>query len=71
MLSVVGYADFPFTADMVPPLTTVRQDPYEMGRLAAKLLLDRLSGRAPSKAPRRMRMAPELIVRASTSTPAE
>jgi LacI family transcriptional regulator len=69
-LSVVGYADFPFAGDMVPPLTTVRQDPYEMGRLAAEMLLDRLLGRVKSDAPRRLRMAPELVVRGSTSSPA-
>ena len=65
-LSVVGYADFPFAADLVPPLTTVKQDPYQIGRLAAEVLLDRILSRAPSDAPRRMHSAPDLIVREST-----
>jgi DNA-binding LacI/PurR family transcriptional regulator len=70
-LSVVGYADFPFAKDLVPPLTTVRQDPYQMGRVAAQMLLDRILERAASDTPKRMRIAPELTVRASTAPPAK
>ena len=66
-LSVVGYADFPFAADMPPPLTTVKQDPYQMGRQAARILLDRILDRAQSAAPHRYHFAPELIVRGSTA----
>ena len=65
-LSVVGYADFPFAVDMPPPLTTVRQDPYQMGRQAARILLDRILDRAQSAAPHRYHFAPELVVREST-----
>jgi len=65
-LSVVGYADFPFAADMAPPLTTVKQDPYQMGRQAARILLDRILDRAPSAAPHRYHFTPELVVRQST-----
>ena len=66
-LSVIGYADFPFARDLVPPLTTVRQDPYEMGRIAAQLLLDRILDRAESNSATRIHMAPELVVRDSTA----
>ncbi len=66
-LSVVGYADFPFAADMAPPLTTVKQDPYQMGRQAARILLDRILDRAHSAAPHRYHFAPELVVRQSTA----
>jgi DNA-binding LacI/PurR family transcriptional regulator len=65
-LSVVGYADFPFARDLVPPMTTVRQDPYQMGRIAGQLLLDRILDRAGSDA-NRIHMAPELVVRSSTA----
>lgn len=68
-LSMVGYADFPFAADLVPPLTTVRQDPYQMGRLSAKTLLDRVYDRCKSESPQRIHLAPELIVRKSTAAP--
>ena len=43
-LSMVGFADLDFAAAMDPPLTTMRQKPYEIGRLAAKLIMDRISG---------------------------
>jgi LacI family transcriptional regulator len=66
-LSVVGYADFPFARDLVPALTTVRQDPYQMGRIAAQLLLDRILDRAQGEASKRIHLAPELVVRGSTA----
>jgi LacI family transcriptional regulator len=65
-LSIVGYADFPFAADLTPPLTTVKQDPYQMGRQAARILLDRILDRSESPAPHRYHFAPELVVRQST-----
>jgi LacI family transcriptional regulator len=68
-LSVVGYADFPFAVDMAPPLTTVKQDPYQMGRQAARILLDRILERTESTAPHRYHFAPELVVRKSTAAP--
>jgi len=65
-LSVAGYADFPFAQDLVPSLTTVRQDPYQMGRIAAKTMLDHILDRKGSEEPRRTHLAPMLIVRNST-----
>src|SRR5438105_13740192 len=41
-VSVVGYDDLEPAAWADPPLTTVRQDVEEMGRLMARLLLRRL-----------------------------
>ena len=49
-----------------PPLTTMRQPREEIGRLAALELLRRLRESAESKAPRKVRMECELIIRAST-----
>jgi LacI family transcriptional regulator len=65
-LSVVGYADFPFAADLTPALTTIHQDPYQMGRQAARILLDRILDRSQSAAPHHYHFAPELMVRGST-----
>lgn len=65
-LSVVGYADFAFSADLVPALTTVRQDPYYMGRTAGQMLLDRIFGRAAKRTPIKAYLKPELVVRNST-----
>ncbi|UOQ44827.1 LacI family transcriptional regulator [Halobacillus salinarum] len=39
-LSLIGFDDIPFSAITHPPLTTVHQDFFEIGRQAAKLLMD-------------------------------
>lgn len=67
-LSVVGFADLAHASVMQPPLTTVRQDPFAIGRRAAELLLSRCLG-MQTGAPVKIRLAPELIVRASTAVP--
>ena len=67
-LSVVGFADLAHAALLQPPLTTVRQDPAAIGRRAAELLLRRCLGQETG-GPVRVRLAPELIVRASTVPP--
>jgi DNA-binding LacI/PurR family transcriptional regulator len=67
-LSVVGCADLPFARDLAPPLTTIRQDPYEIGRQAVRLLLQRLAGESPPT-PRSSRLLPRLFVRKSSAEP--
>ena len=66
-LSVIGYNDSPLTDQIQPPLTTVRLPGYELGRLAAELVLTYIDG-ADSRTERVM-LAPELIVRRSTAPP--
>ena len=44
-MSIVGFNDMPFISRLQPPLTSVRVPQYELGVEAARLLLDRLSGR--------------------------
>lgn len=65
-LSVVGYDDLPMAAWTNPALTTVHQPIVEKGRLAARLLIQRMKGKAvDSPSPLRT----SLVVRASTSEP--
>jgi LacI family transcriptional regulator len=67
-LSVVGFADLDFAASMDPPLTTMRQKPREIGRLAANLIMDRIDGMIPNgDNPTTVKVAAELIVRNSTA----
>jgi LacI family transcriptional regulator len=67
-LSVVGFADLDFAATMDPPLTTMRQQPREIGRLAANLIMDRIDGIMPNgNEPTTVKVAAELIVRHSTA----
>jgi LacI family transcriptional regulator len=65
-VSVTGFNDMPFVDRLTPPLTTVRLPLEEMGRIAARALLDQLRG-APATRDRRSTLLPvELIVRGTT-----
>ncbi len=65
-VSVVGFDDIQSAAFHNPGLTTVRQPLREMGILAAKTLLERLSNGSPG--PDVVTVKPELIVRGTTGT---
>ena len=67
-VSVVGYDDIPMAAYTTPALTTVRQPTVDKGRVAVRLLIQRLQGKAVSSPPP---LKTSLIVRASTSSPGE
>ena len=41
-LAVVGFDDIPFASFSCPPLTTIAQPKYEMGKRAAEMVLDLL-----------------------------
>ena len=64
-ISVVGHNDMPLVDLISPPLTTVRIEHREMGRGAAKLLLEEIDHRGA--AAQHVILQPELIVRASTT----
>ena len=68
-LSVVGFADLDYARFLSPALTTLRQDGQEIGRRAARLLMDRLDERVAKDEVRRVRVEPELVVRGSTTVP--
>lgn len=61
-ISLVGYDDLPHSTYSMPPLTTVRQPVYDIGRLAAQAMLRLIAGESANIA------APplELIIREST-----
>jgi LacI family transcriptional regulator len=64
-ISVVGFADLYIAEMLEPSLTTIKQDPYEMGKQAARMLLERV-GRQVEIKPRTVLLKPELIIRNST-----
>jgi LacI family transcriptional regulator len=70
-VSLVGFADLDFAATMDPPLTTMRQKPYEIGRLAAKLIMDRIVGETSDREPTTIKVDAELVIRSSTAAPAQ
>jgi alanine racemase len=65
-ISIVGYDDLPMAAWTTPRLTTVRQPIVEKGRLAARLLIERLQGKEVSSPPP---LETSLVVRNSTAQP--
>ncbi len=66
-VSIVGFDDVPEAGYYPPPLSTVRQDFGEVGRRALSTLIDRMSGAVGSDV--RVKIAPELIIRASAAGP--
>lgn len=66
-VSVVGFDDIQNAAFHNPSLTTIRQPMYQMGSVAARILLQRIRGQAtfPDAVP----ILPELVVRESTCPP--
>jgi DNA-binding LacI/PurR family transcriptional regulator len=66
-VSVVGFDDQPESGYFIPPLTTVRQDFEELGRRCIDIMLAAIEdGESVSSTV----VAPELVVRQSTSAPA-
>ena len=66
-VSVLGFDDIYAAAYHNPPLTTIRQPLFEMGTLAAKLLLEKLNGSKKTEFLPEVSVEPTLVVRASTS----
>jgi LacI family transcriptional regulator len=63
-VSVIGYDDL--GRDQNPPLTTIRSYPEEVGRIAAKMLLEELKGETSQN---RVAVPTKLAVRGSTAPP--
>jgi len=67
-VSIIGFDDIPSSAFQNPPLTTVRQPLWYMGKLAAETILRRISSPANVPYPKRLAVEPELVIRQSTNT---
>lgn len=63
-VSMAGFDDIPTLRDLVPALSTVRLPLEDMGERAARLVLDE-----GDSAPRTVRVAGEVVLRASTASP--
>jgi DNA-binding LacI/PurR family transcriptional regulator len=66
-VSVVGFDDIPEAPYLLPPLTTVQQDFTGLGRRSLELLMEQLDTGARTH--RKVRLAPNLVVRNSTAPP--
>lgn len=67
-ISVSGFDDVDAAEFHNPSLTTIRQPLFEMGRLAAKTLLDTLAESKNDKQSRTLTVEPKLIIRQSTAS---
>jgi LacI family transcriptional regulator len=65
-VALVGYDDIDFARAAVVPLTSVRQPSGLIGQTAMEILQEEIDD--PTREPRRVVFAPELVVRASTVT---
>jgi LacI family transcriptional regulator len=64
-MALVGYDDVEFASVLSTPLTSIRQPKYELGRVAAELLLDEANNPG-SHQHKHIMYQPELIVRESS-----
>ena len=62
-IAIVGFDEMPWAMSLRPPLTTVAQPAFEIGRTAAELLLARI--REPALPRRQVVLETRLVVRSS------
>ena len=63
-ISIISFDDIPFASLLSPSLTTIAQPSYEMGVIAAELLLNQINSNEKQK-PKETILTPELIERDS------
>jgi LacI family transcriptional regulator len=66
--SVVGYDDIPMAAIVEPPLTTVAQDKFGLGRISSRILIHEIET-GPGVIHQKALLQPKLILRGSTGPP--
>ncbi len=62
-ISIVGFDDITLASFIIPPLTTIAQPSYEMGLLAAEMVIARIQN--PNSSPRNVVLSTKLIIRKS------
>jgi LacI family transcriptional regulator len=65
-IALLGFSDNPIASLIDPPLTTVRQPAYEIGRTAATLLIQQIEKDEQECKPEKVVLKTELIIRKST-----
>jgi DNA-binding LacI/PurR family transcriptional regulator len=68
-VAVIGFGALEDMLWLRPRLATVDQQPYEIGRNAARLLLDRIEGRVTGDRARSVRITPTIVARQSIAAP--
>lgn len=68
-MSVIGFDDVMYTAQMAPPLTTIHQPLQEIGRMAANMLLRIIAGQQLES--NHVELSTSLVIRESCAPPRE
>ncbi|HVU66875.1 MAG TPA: LacI family DNA-binding transcriptional regulator [Ktedonobacteraceae bacterium] len=68
-MSVIGFDDVMYTAQMAPPLTTIHQPLQEIGRMAANMLLRIIAGQQLES--NHVELSTSLVIRESCASPRE
>ena len=68
-LSIAGFDDIASASTISPSLTTVAQPKYDLGRMAAQVLLDRIEGKCKQQKPVNITLPCKLEIRESTAIP--
>ena len=63
-IAVAGFDDIPLSAYTTPPLTTIHQPIYDIGRRTCAMLIEIINGRPPANP--HVLLMPELIIRESS-----
>ncbi|MEU0501039.1 LacI family DNA-binding transcriptional regulator [Nocardia sp. NPDC005998] len=66
-ISVIGFNGLPFLNKLDPPLTTIAIPHHDIGREAARMLLESIA--EPDRTPRSVLLPPSLVIRGSTAPP--
>ncbi len=64
-VGIIGFSNNPITEMIDPPLTTVDQPAFDMGKRAAELLIDQIEGNPISCSSKTLTLDTELIIRNS------
>ena len=64
-LSIIGVGDLEVSLHTTPRLSTIQQHPNRIGRTAARMILNRLGGKA-NLPPQSVEVPPDLVIREST-----
>jgi DNA-binding LacI/PurR family transcriptional regulator len=65
-IGIIGFSNNPIAELVDPPLTTIEQPAYEMGRAAAELLIEQITGQVITLKSKELILNTKLIIRQST-----
>ena len=65
-IAIIGFSNNKITSLVDPPLTTVNQPSFEMGKKAAEILIGQIENKNKSLEPKTIVLKAELIIRGST-----